>query len=56
MNIYCLFGRVSIEADVVFFGRICYSKHSILEVFAVYDATNTFDLVAFFSRCDLLRF
>jgi hypothetical protein len=34
---------------------ICYPKTRILEVFAVYEATKTFDFVAFFYG-DLLRF
>jgi hypothetical protein len=34
----------------------CYSINRILEVFAVYEATKTFDFVAFFICRDLLRF
>jgi hypothetical protein len=30
------------------YARVCYSNYRILEVFAVYKATKTFDFVAFF--------
>jgi hypothetical protein len=44
------------EASLTWVRRICYPNSRILEVFAVYEATKTFDFVAFFSCCDLLRF